>query len=98
VRPPARRRALLVLGGASLSTPAGRPNGNLADYFEYTNADGGTFYEQHPMRRATNVANANGPWNDRVILVDWPASLPPLLTGTHPQVVSVSPLRVYVLP
>ena len=91
-------RALLVLGGASLSNPAGRPNGNLADYFEYTNADGGTFYEQHPMRRATNVANANGPWNDRVILVDWPASLPPLLTGTHPQVVSVSPLRVYVLP
>ena len=91
-------RALLVLGGASLGNPAGRPNGSLADYFEYTNADGGTFYEQHPMRRATNVANANGPWNDRVILVDWPASLPPLLTGTHPQVVSVSPLRVYVLP
>jgi hypothetical protein len=91
-------RALLVLGGASLSNPAGRPNGDLADYVEYTNADGGTFYEQHPMRRATNVANPNGPWNDRVILVDWPASLPPLLTGTHPQVVSVSPLRVYVLP
>ncbi|HEY6506664.1 MAG TPA: hypothetical protein VIY56_01545, partial [Vicinamibacterales bacterium] len=92
-------RALLVLGGGSLGNPpAARPNGNLADYFEYTNADGGTFYEQRPMRRASNVANPNGPWNDRVVLVDWPPSLPPLLTGTNPQVVSISPLRLRVLP
>ena len=91
-------RALLVLGGASLSNPAGRPNGNLSDYFEYQNGNGGTFYEQHAIRRPTNIAMANGPWNDRVILVDWPPSLPPLLTGTHPQVVSVSPLRTYTLP
>jgi hypothetical protein len=90
-------RALLVLGGASLSN-ASRPNGNLADYIEPQNADGGTFYEQHPIRRATNVAHAFSPWNDRVILVDWLPSLPPLTTGTHPQVVSVSPLRVYFLP
>jgi hypothetical protein len=90
-------RALLVLGGASLSN-ASRPNGNLADYVEPQNADGGTFYEQHPMRRTTNVAHAFSPWNDRVILVDWLPSLPPLTTGTHPQVVSVSPLRPYALP
>lgn len=90
-------RSLLVLGGASLGG-ASRPNGNLADYVEYTNGDGGTFYEQHPMRRPTNVANTNGPWNDRVMLVDWLPSLPPLTTGTHPQVVSVSPLRLYTLP
>jgi hypothetical protein len=91
-------RALLVLGGASISNPGGRPNGNRSDYVEYTNGDDGSFYEQHAIRRPTNVAIANGPWNDRVILVDWPPSLPPLLTGTHPQVVSISPLRVYVLP
>jgi hypothetical protein len=90
-------RALLVLGGASLGN-ASRPNGNLADYVEYTNGDGGTFYEQHVIRRPTNVAIANGPWNDRVVLVDWLPSLPPLTTGTHPQVVSVSPLRLYTLP
>ncbi|MGH8687512.1 MAG: hypothetical protein ACREVQ_07365 [Burkholderiales bacterium] len=100
-------RALLVLGGASLSG-ASRPNGNLADYFEYQNGDGGSFYEQHPMRRATNVANPNGPWNDRVILVDWlPPPSQPLIDvtrasviGKHPQVAqaSDSPPRLYVLP
>lgn len=90
-------RVLLVLGGASLSN-ASRPNGNLADYVEYTNGDGGTFYEQHAIRRPTNIAMANAPWNDRVILADWLPSLPPLLTGTHPQVASASPLRVFVLP
>jgi hypothetical protein len=95
-------RALLVLGGASISNPAGRPNGNLLDYFEYTNNDGGTFYEQHQIRRPTNVAVSNGPWNDRVILVDW---LPPSLLLTspnnHPQVVAdttISPVRIYYLP
>jgi hypothetical protein len=90
-------RSLLVLGGASITSQS-RPNGNLADYVEYTNGDGGTFYEQHAIRRPTNVAVANAPWNDRVVLVDWLPSLPPLTTGTHPQVVSVSPLRVHVLP
>jgi hypothetical protein len=94
-------RALLVLGGASLSN-ASRPNGNLADYIEYQNENGGTFYEQHVIRRPTNVATANGPWNDRVIPVDW---LPPSLLLTspnnHPQVVAdttTSPVRVYYLP
>ena len=94
-------RALLILAGASL-TGATRPNGNLADYVEYTNGDGGTFYEQHGIRRPTNVAVSNGPWNDRVILVDW---LPPSLLLTspnnHPQVVadtSTNPVRVYTLP
>jgi hypothetical protein len=94
-------RALLVLGGASLSG-ASRPNGNLADYVEYTNGDGGTFYEQHGIRRPTNVAVSNGPWNDRVVLVDW---LPPSLLLTspnnHPQVIAdttTSPVRIYYLP
>ena len=94
-------RALMILAGASLSG-ASRPNGNLADYVEYTNGDGGTFYEQHGIRRPTNVAVSNGPWNDRVILVDW---LPPSLLLTspnnHPQVVAdttTHPVRVYTLP
>jgi type II secretory pathway pseudopilin PulG len=93
-------RALLVLGGASITNPAGRPNGNRSDYVEYTNGDDGTFYEQHIIRRPTNIAMTNGPWNDRVILVDWLPSYPPLLTtpNNHPQVVSVSPLRINYLP
>jgi hypothetical protein len=97
-------RSLLVLGGASLTNQS-RPNSNLADYVEYTNGDGGTFYEQHGIRRPTNVAVSNGPWNDRVILVDWLnwATTSLLLTtpNNHPQVVAdttTSPVRVHYLP
>ena len=100
-------RSLLVLGGASLSN-ASRPNGNVADYFENQNADGGTSYEQRPIRRTTNVANPNAPWNDRVILVDWlpPPSLPLIdvarsaIIGRSAQVyqTSDSPPRTFVLP
>jgi hypothetical protein len=100
-------RVLLVLGGASLSN-ASRPNGNVADYFESQNSDGGTSYEQRPIRRTTNVINANAPWNDRVIFVDWlPPPSPPLIDvarslviGRSPQVyqASDSPPRTFVLP
>lgn len=76
-------RALLVLAGASLSNPAGRPNGVLADYLEYQNCDlsGGvcnpqTLYEQRPMRSSkVGVSSINAPFNDRIVLVDWRSSL-----------------------
>ena len=65
-------RALLVLAGRSLSNPAGRPNGALADYLEYQNVDLGTLYEQRPMRMSKLALPAlNAPMNDRLILVDW---------------------------
>jgi hypothetical protein len=86
-------RALLVLAGQSLSNPAGRPNGNLADYLEYQNVDLDTLYEQRPMRRTTLAANPNAPWNDRVILVDWNFS--PIVPA---QAVTLSPLRLATLP
>ncbi|HEX5093496.1 MAG TPA: hypothetical protein VFV84_12490 [Burkholderiales bacterium] len=94
-------RALMVLGGASLSN-ASRPNGNLSDYLEGDNENGGTFYEQQRMRRLTNVTHPKGPWNDRVILVDWTGTSLLLTTvNNHPQVVadtSTSPVRTYYLP
>lgn len=95
INDPATRniRALLILGGRSLSNPAGRPNGTLLDYVENQNGDLGTLYEQRPVRRLGGVANPNAPWNDRVILVDWSGSL---LVPT--QALSSSPLRVATLP
>jgi hypothetical protein len=86
-------RALLVLAGQSLGNPAGRPNGNLADYLEYQNVDLDTLYEQRPMRRTTLAANPNAPWNDRVILVGW--NSPPIVPA---QAVTLSPLRLTTLP
>ena len=87
-------RALLVLAGQSLSNPAGRPNGNLADYLEYQNADLGTQYEQRPARTSkVGIAAINAPFNDRVILVDWespPVEFPQVPT----QVFKLVPLRV----
>jgi hypothetical protein len=77
-------RALLVLGGRSLTNPAGRPNGTLSDYLENQNADLGTLYEQRPVRRAGSVANPNAPWNDRVILVDWISPAPTLPLASLP--------------
>jgi hypothetical protein len=87
-------RSLLVLAGRSLSyPPAARPNGNLADYLEYQNADLGTLYEQRlprtsrtPLSPPTNPIYV--PFNDRVILVDWNGALLPV------QATSTSPLRV----
>lgn len=73
---PRNVRSLLILTGQSLSNPAGRPNGTLADYLEYQNADLGTRYEQRPMRRVSNVANPSAPFNDRLVLVDWIAPNP----------------------
>lgn len=73
---PRNIRSSLVLAGQSLSNPAGRPNGTLADYLEYDNVDLGTRYEQRPLRRTTNVANPSAPFNDRLILVDWIAPNP----------------------
>ncbi|MEO8717070.1 MAG: hypothetical protein ABI423_02485 [Burkholderiales bacterium] len=77
VSPPRNIRSLLVLAGQSLSNPAARPNGNLADYLEYDNVDLGTRYEQRPPR-ASKVSNPafNAPFNDRLILVDWIAPNP----------------------
>jgi hypothetical protein len=72
---PRNIRSLLVLAGHSLSSPAGRPNGTLADYLEYQNVDLGTRYEQRPARASkVGIPAINAPFNDRLILVDW---LPP---------------------
>jgi hypothetical protein len=76
-------RALLVLAGASLGNPAGRPNNVLADYVEYQNCDlsGGvcdpqTLYEQRVARSSrVGLPAINAPFNDRVVLVDWRSSL-----------------------
>jgi hypothetical protein len=82
-------RALLVLAGASLTNPAGRPNGDLRDYVEWQNCDHTptpsnvldpcnpqTLYEQRP-RRLSNIASSatNLPFNDRIVLVDWRSAL-----------------------
>jgi hypothetical protein len=87
-------RALLVLAGRSLSNPAGRPNGTIADYLEHANCDfnvvtgvcnPGALFEQRLVRSNNVVTSApvKMPFNDRVVLVDW---IPP--TPTFP----VSPL------
>ncbi|HEU4647218.1 MAG TPA: hypothetical protein VFS80_16820 [Burkholderiales bacterium] len=87
---------LLTLAGRRLDTQT-RPSASLADYLEFQNADAGTLYEQHPMRssKITNVP-LNAPWNDRLILVDWVASNPPVAPG--PQVVTLAPVRLTQLP
>jgi hypothetical protein len=95
-------RALLVLGGRSLSNPSGRPNGTLSDYMEYNNADGLTMYEQRPMRTSkASIPALNAPWNDRVILVDWRSSLIDPGNQVSPQklqVITPAPLRIAPLP
>jgi hypothetical protein len=68
-------RLLLVLAGRRLETQT-RPSANRLDYVENQNGDLGTLYEQRPVRRAGAVANANAPWNDRIVLVDWIAPNP----------------------
>jgi hypothetical protein len=48
--------------------------------------------------RSSKITNAplNAPWNDRLILVDWVASNPPVAPG--PQVVTLAPVRLTRLP
>jgi hypothetical protein len=87
---------LLTLAGRRLDTQT-RPSASLADYLEFQNADSGTLYEQRPMRSSKiTSAPLNAPWNDRLILVDWVASNPPVAPG--PQVVMLAPVRLTQLP
>jgi hypothetical protein len=89
-------RALLVLAGRRLPTQAARPSSDPLAYVEAQNGDNGTLYVQNVVRRS-NVAITSpyeAPWNDRAILVDWDAASPPNAS----QVVSLTPLRVVVLP
>ncbi len=64
VSPANKQRAILILAGRSL-TNAVRPNGTLADYLEFGNADLNTTFEQRTVSRATNA-----PFNDRVVVLD----------------------------
>jgi len=89
-------RALLVLAGRRLPTQAARPSSDPLAYVENQNGDGGTLYEQRPVRMS-NVAISSpfyAPWNDRIILVDWDPASPP----NAAQVVGLAPLRVVSLP
>ena len=63
--PTNNQRAILILAGRSNTNPAGRPNGNLADYLEFGNADGNTAFEQRTISRAPGA-----PFNDRVVVLD----------------------------
>ncbi len=65
VTPANKQRAILILAGRSLTNPAGRPNGNLADYLEFGNADLNAAFEQRRVSRATGA-----PFNDRVVVLD----------------------------
>ena len=90
-------RALLIYAGGPVGAQS-RPSNNPANYVEYQNADLGTLYEQRLLRRMTIAANPNTPWNDRVFLVDWDSSNPPVPNPSGPQVVSLTPVRVFALP
>ena len=82
---PRNIRALMVLAGHSLSNPAGRPNGTLADYLEYQNVDLGTLYEQRqPRASKVSLPALNAPFNDRLILVDWITPAPTFPVATLP--------------
>jgi hypothetical protein len=82
---PRNIRALMVLAGHSLSNPAGRPNGALADYLEYQNVDLGTLYEQRqPRASKVSLPALNAPFNDRLILVDWITPVPTFPVATLP--------------
>lgn len=89
-------RALLVLAGGQLPTQSVHPSSNVLDYVEYQNGDGGTLFEQRPMRMSKTAVSSPyyAPWNDRIILVDWDSASPPNAS----QVVSMTPLRVVSLP
>jgi len=65
VSPAWKQRAILILAGRSLTNPAGRPNGNLADFVEFGNADLNLIFEQRPVSKAISA-----PFNDRVVVLD----------------------------
>ena len=67
-------RSLLVLSGSILPGQT-RPSASALDYVEFQNGDLGTLYEQRPVRGRGMAPNANAPWNDRVVLVDWNSAL-----------------------
>jgi hypothetical protein len=69
VVPANKQRAILILAGRSLRNPAARPNGNLADYLEFGNADGDTSFEQQPISTVIDAA-LKKPFNDRIIVLD----------------------------
>jgi hypothetical protein len=82
---PRNIRSLLVLTGQSLSNPAGRPNGTLADYLEYQNVDLGTLYEQRqPRASKLSLPAINAPFNDRLTLIDWITPNPTFPVATLP--------------
>jgi len=95
-------RALLVLAGRRLDTQT-RHSSNVLDYVEFQNGDGGTKYEQRPIRVSKISMSPAAdpyyaPWNDRVILVDWDSASPPVPDPINgPQVVSLTPVRVFTL-
>jgi hypothetical protein len=67
-------RSLRVLAARILPGQTRRSAGAL-DYVEFQNGDLGTLYEQRPVRGRGMAPNANAPWNDRVVLVDWNSAL-----------------------
>ena len=92
-------RALLVLAGRTLPTQSrqtGTQRNDPLNYVEGANGDAGTHYEQRiaRMSKTTVTTPFQAPWNDRVMLVDWDPASPPSAS----QVVSLTPLRVVVLP
>jgi hypothetical protein len=92
-------RALLVLAGRTLPTQTRQTSTQRDDrlnYVETQNGDIGTRYEQRLARMSKTAVTSpfEAPWNDRVILVDWDPASPPNAS----QVVSLTPLRVVVLP
>jgi hypothetical protein len=89
-------RALLVLAGRALPGQV-RPSNNIANYLENQNADGGTLFEQRPVRRVTMAANANAPWNDRIVIVDWNSPLQEPAQVIDDNIPAV-PVRVASLP
>lgn len=93
-------RALLVLAGRRLPTQAARPSNDRLAYVENQNGDIGTLYEQRPRRMSKFAVSTPffAPWNDQIILVDWDSASPPVPGPNGPQVVSLTPLRVFTLP
>jgi hypothetical protein len=60
IEPARQQRAILILAGRSLAG-APRPNGELADFLEGANADGGPGFESRA---------ASASFNDRIVVVD----------------------------
>jgi hypothetical protein len=92
-------RALLLLAGRALPTQSRQTGTQRDDYLNYVegqNGDFGTRFEQRLARMSKTAVTSpfEAPWNDRAILVDWDPASPPNAS----QVVSLSPLRVVVLP